>query len=98
MRRAAAPYPLHAMADAAPQKSDDEPVLARSQPLILPRHPPSPAAQSTAPVRRPGASPSYEATGSSSGTPMIERILTIRRDSTRETCIWLVPIFSAISA
>jgi hypothetical protein len=51
-----------------------------------------------APVRRPGASPSYEATGSSSGTPMIERILTIRRDSTRETCIWLVPIFSAISA
>ena len=49
-------------------------------------------------VRRPGASPSYEATGSSSGTPMIERILIIRRDSTRETCIWLVPIFSAISA
>ena len=44
------------------------------------------------------ASPSYEATGSSSGTPMIERILIIRRDSTRETCIWLVPIFSAISA
>ena len=102
VRHTAAPYPLHVMADAAPQKSDDEPVLARPQPLILPSHPPSAlqlrARPGPAPVRRPGASPSYEATGSSSGTPMIERILIIRRDSTRETCIWLVPIFSAISA
>ena len=101
-RRATAPSPLHAMADAAPQKSDDEPVLARPQPLILPSHPPIcqqlRARPGPAPVRRPGASPSYEAAGSASGTPMIERILIIRRDSTRETCIWLVPISSAISA
>ena len=100
-RRAAAPSPLHAMADAAPQKSDDEPVLARPQPLILPSHPPSARPQSTprAGTRTPARGlPSYEAAGSSSGTPMIERILTIRRDSTRETCIWLVPISSAISA
>jgi hypothetical protein len=90
------------MADAAPQKSDDEPVLARPEPLILPSHPPSALeAQSTHPGLHPYAGPgppSYEAAGSSSGTPMIERILIIRRDSTRETCIWVVPISSAISA
>lgn len=100
-RRTAAAYPLHAMADAAPQKSDNEPVLARPQPLILPSHPPSALTSEHAPGRHPYADPgppSYEAAGSSSGTPMIERILIIRRDSTRETCIWLVPISSAISA
>ena len=89
------------MADAAPQESDDEPVLPRLQPLILPSHPPISAAQSTpwAGTRRPARGlASYEAAGSASGIPMIERILTIRRDSTRETCIWLVPISSAISA
>ena len=100
-RRTAAAYPLHAMADAAPQKSDDELVLARPQPLILPSHTLSALASEHAPGRHPYADPgppSYEAAGSSSGTPMIERILIIRRDSTRETCIWLVPISSAISA
>jgi predicted ATPase len=40
----------------------------------------------------------YEATASVSGAPMIMRILIMSRDSNRDTCIWLVPISSAISA
>jgi hypothetical protein len=39
----------------------------------------------------------YEAAASVSGAPMIMRILIISRDSNRDTCIWLVPISSAIS-
>ena len=39
----------------------------------------------------------YEAAANVSGTPMITRILTSSRESNRETCIWLVPIASAIS-
>ena len=39
----------------------------------------------------------YDAAGSLSGTPMMVRIFTNSRDSNRETCIWLMPISSAIS-
>jgi hypothetical protein len=41
--------------------------------------------------------PYYDAAGSWSCTPMITRSLTSSRDSSRDTCIWLVPISSAIS-
>ena len=93
---------LHAMAtDAVRQKSDKEPVLARPRTLILASHLPMDGACRAYPGPRPYAArglPGYEAAGSSSGTPMIMRILTISRDNNRETCIWLVPISSAISA
>ena len=37
------------------------------------------------------AKQSYEAAASSAGVPMMLRNLSISRDSSRETCIWLMP-------
>ncbi len=40
----------------------------------------------------------YDASGKLSGAPMMVRILSSSLESNRDTCIWLVPISSAISA
>jgi len=45
----------------------------------------------------PGLPDPYEASGSASGRPMIDCILIISRANNLETCIWLVPISTAIS-
>ena len=108
-RRAAASF-LARYGDPTPQKSDKEPVLAAGPAsLILARPTPTRACRACArsgptPTPARGLLPiSYEVIVARkrgavmSGMPMIMRILSISRASNLETCIWLVPISTAIS-
>ena len=77
--------------------SDNAPVARRHTPLILGADTPRAHAELTDSAGLTHQI-NYEATASVSGAPMIMRILIMSRDSNRDTCIWLVPISSAISA